>query len=76
MFLFHFYHFHHVLYDSYCFESDQHKYIRHSWEKCVKSREIEELLQKIGLHNNMDTQYFYIEEDKRIRHENILCNRY
>ena len=60
MFLFHFYHFHHIHHDTYCFESFQHKLIRHAFENMVKHREIEEALHKLGLQDNMQIQHYCI----------------
>ena len=60
MFLFHIYHFHHVLFDTYCFESNIHKVVRHSFDRMVKMREIEEELKKLGYYDNMDEQHYCI----------------
>ena len=65
MFLFHIYHFHHEIFDAYCFESDIHRAIRHGRDKIVKMKEIEEELYKLGYYDNMEEQQVYIKEDIR-----------
>jgi len=74
MFLFHFYHFHHRLYDTYCFESSDHKAIRKNFNRMIQIKKIEEELKKLGLQDNMIIQEICIIDWKRKSHMNLLCN--